>query len=172
MKLTPIRVRGKRGQPKPVKKASARRKQTPDAGDNPAQAKQAKQAKRHHKKADDAAGGMLKKGPPRLSQLPQEILERVFIASKNLSLPRVNHDLYHRLTTDSIKYQLVGAAFGPTWDAWYGLNGVDVRSYDGWISDVERISGDPAFQVSLTHSLPRLRSLTRVSVCRSCLLLG
>lgn len=134
MKLTPIKVRGKRGQPKPIKKA--------------AQAKHAK--KHHHKKADDAAGGMPRKSLPRLSLLPQELLERVFIASKNLSLPRVSHDLYHRLTTDSIKYQLVGAAFGPTWDNWYGLNGIDVSSYSGWVSDAERISGDPAFQASLT----------------------
>lgn len=148
MKLTPIRVRGKRGQPKPAKRASARSDQTVDTGDGTPEA--AKRAKRHHKKVDDAAGGTLKKGSPRLSQLPQEILERVFIASKNLSLPRVNHDLHHRLGTHSIKYQLVGAAFGPTWDTWYGLNSVDVCSYDGWISDAGRIDGDPAFQASLT----------------------
>lgn len=153
MKLTPIRGRGKRtnrGQPKTDTKQSA--DATPPA----------KRAKKHHQKVKDAtaAGGMLKKGMAWLSQLPQEILERVFISSKNLSLPRVSRDLYHRLTSDSIKYQLVGAAFGPTWDTWYGLDCVAVQSYDGWISDPGRIEGDPAFQVCPLscshhrHSLP------------------
>lgn len=91
----------------------------------------------------------MRKGYPRLSQLPQEILERVFIASQNLSLPLVNHELHNRLSTDSIKYQLVGAAFGPTWDAWYGLDNAEVTSYYGWISDADRIEGNPHFQASL-----------------------
>lgn len=89
----------------------------------------------------------MKKTLPRLSQLPQEILERVFIASRNLSLPLVNRELHHRLSSDFIKYQLIGAAFGPTWDAWYGLDSNEVESYEGWISDVDRIEGDPSFQV-------------------------
>lgn len=90
----------------------------------------------------------MKTGLSRLSQLPQEVLERVFIASQNLCLPLVSRDLHHRLSTDSIKYQMVGAAFGSTWDAHYGIDKFEVSSYDGWQWDVQKAVGDPDFQVS------------------------
>lgn len=150
MKLTPLKVRGKRGQSKAGKKASsasARRKDR-DAADMhvPPETRRTKRSRGDN--GDDNTGNMLKKHLPRLSQLPQEILERVFIASRNLSLPLVNRELYRLLSNPSIKYQLVGSAFGPTWNAWYGLDNMEVSSYDGWISDAERIEGDPDFQAS------------------------
>lgn len=159
MKLTPLKVRGKRGQSKTAKKASSAsaqgksRTQGNEAADMTVVSETKRPKSRHGKDSDDA-GGMLKKHLPRLSQLPQEMLERVFIASKNLSLPLVNRDLYRRLSNNSIKKQLVGAAFGPTWDAWYGLDGIEVSSYDGWISDAERVAGDSDFQASLTRFTP------------------
>lgn len=114
-----------------------------------------KRAKTHHDgaaaaavaRADGNSRAKRKRAPPRLSQLPQEILERVFIASMNLALPLVNRELCHRLSSDSVRYQLVGAAFGPTWDAWYGLQNAEVQSYDGWMADADRVAGDPTFQV-------------------------
>lgn len=151
MKLTPIKVRGKRGQPEPSgttpaqEKGKGTRNETADLRSQP----EVKRAKQHHVTAKDGIGGtlMMRRAVPRLLQLPQEVLERVFIASKNLSLPLVNRELLRRLSTDSIKYQLVGAAFGPTWHAWYGLDNAQVLSYHGWNSDADRIAGDAAFQV-------------------------
>lgn len=144
MKLTPIRVRGKRGQPKPAKK---KRKDNgvDDANLEGPPVSSSKRARKHHEKDGEAS---MRKGLSRLSQLPQEVLERVFIASQNLSLPLVSRDLHHRLSSDSIKYQMVGAAFGPTWDAHYGIDKFEVSSYDGWQWDMQRTEGDPDFQVS------------------------
>lgn len=167
MKLTPVKVRGKRGQPKAAKHGKRPNNITAMAKEEASNgqgqlASQAKRAKIHHEDAAAAAaavvadaGGSInsqpkrKKALPRLSQLPQEILERVFIASRNLALPLVNRELYHRLSSASVRYQLVGAAFGPTWDAWYGLENGQVQSYDGWISDADRIAGDPTFQSAI-----------------------
>lgn len=145
MKLTPIRVRGKRGQPKPAKKTSPKRKEMPTTDSQPG----TKRAKSHHGNDTDGSGGKrIRNTLPWLSQLPQELLERVFLASKNLALPLVNREMHHRLTTDSIKYQLVGAAFATTWDGWYGIDAAEVVSYDGWKLDTNRIEGDAVFQVS------------------------
>lgn len=140
MKLTPIKVRGKRGQQKSLRDHSSKAIGHPET----------KRARKHHPKSNDGITGTLMRSKviPRLLQLPQEVLERVFISSKNLALPRVNRELFRRLSTESIKYQLLGAAFGPTWDAWYGLDNARVLSYHGWNSDTDRIAGDAAFQVS------------------------
>ncbi|KAJ4386713.1 hypothetical protein N0V93_009611 [Gnomoniopsis smithogilvyi] len=153
MKLTPIKVRGKRGQPKLSKgyldngTCKGKEIEAPGWYGQP----EAKRAKKHHARFNDGIGGtlMMSKAIPRLLQLPQEVLERVFIASKNLALPLVNHELCRRLSTDSIKYQLVGAAFGPTWHAWYGLDNAQVHSYHGWNSDTDRSAGDAAFQSTI-----------------------
>lgn len=135
MKLTPIRVRGKRGQSKAANHGKRPNSTNPTAEE--ASNGEVKRAKTHHE------------GKKKLPQLPQEILERIFVASENLALPLVNRELYHRLSTDSVKYQLVGAAFGPTWDAWYGLDNDEVQSYYGWVSDAGRIAGDPTFQSAI-----------------------
>lgn len=141
MKLTPIRVRGKRGQPKQLKRSNGQGKDNAEIDGQP-EKKRAK--KQHHGDGDDTR---VKRA--RLHQLPHEILERIFIASQNLLLPLVSRELYHMLSSDSIKYRLVGAAFGPTWDAYYGCDNFEVVSYDGWQSDAERIEGVPTFQVFL-----------------------
>lgn len=143
MKLTPIKVRGKRGQPKPEKKREDKGYDNADLEGLPAS--NSKRARKYREKDGE---GRMRNGLSRLSQLPQEVLERVFIASQNLSLPLVSRDLHHRLSSDSIKYQMVGAAFGQTWDAHYGIDKFEVSSYDGWQWDVKRIEGDPEFQVS------------------------
>lgn len=143
MKLTPIRVRGKRGQPKPGKKRKDK-----GLGDADLEGLPLSNSKRARKYREKDSEARMRNGLSRLSQLPQEVLERVFIASQNLSLPLVSRDLHHRLSSDSIKYQMVGAAFGQTWDAHYGIDKFEVSSYDGWQWDVKRTEGDPEFQVS------------------------
>lgn len=153
MKLTPIRVRGKRGERRISTDTSIKGTWTgavveaPDMDGKPV----TKRSKKHSTKSIDGTVGtlMMSKAVPRILQLPQEVLERVFIASKNLALPLVNRELFRRLSTDSIKYQLVGTAFGPTWHAWYGLDNARVFSYHGWNTDIGRIAGDAAFQVGL-----------------------
>lgn len=160
MKLTPIKVRGKRKQSKKVAMASRTRSESPDVLEQPAP----KRSKKQHAK-----------DTPRLLQLPQEMLERIFIGSKNLALPLVNHELHRRLSTDSVKYQLVGVAFGPTWDAWHGKDCYELHSYAGWAVDKARIEGDAAFQVSSTsfvYQCIAATGLTRVPVCHPRLLLG
>ncbi|ROW16529.1 hypothetical protein VPNG_02836 [Cytospora leucostoma] len=144
MKLTPIRVRGKRGQPKPVKRTRVQESEDgaePNGGQQP----ERKRARKHHGRSDDDT----RVRRARLQQLPHEILERIFIASHNLCLPLASRELYHMLSSDSIKYRLVGAAFGPTWDAYYGCDNFEVMSYDGWQSDAERVEGDPTFQSAI-----------------------
>ncbi|POS77709.1 hypothetical protein DHEL01_v203894 [Diaporthe helianthi] len=144
MKLTPIRVRGKRGQPKPDKTREKKKfENTGLEGEGPPAPKR---ARKHHAKDGEPR---LKNGLSRLSQLPQEVLERVFVASQNLSLPLVSRDLRHRLSSDSIKYQMVGAAFGSTWDGYYGLDKFETSSYDGWQWDMKRTEGDADFQSAI-----------------------
>lgn len=170
MKLTPIRVRGKRGQAKAEEKSKRHRLTSTggDDGDNG--------GKDEHDKMDAAAETSVtassrprrSKPPPRLSQLPQEILERIFIASTNLALPLANRELYHRLTSTSVRYQLIAAAFGPTWDAWYGVDAAEVQSYDGWMVDAHRIAGNPAFQVrhpsTVCFHRPNTAGLTMITI--------
>lgn len=141
MKLTPIRVRGKKGKPKPEKKRKDNGLDNTDLEGPPS----SKRARKHRGKDGEAR---MKNGLSRLSLLPQEVLERVFVYSQNLSLPLVSRDLHHRLSSDSIKYQMVGAAFGSAWDAYYGVDKFETSSYDGWQWDVKRIEGDSDFQVS------------------------
>ncbi|KAF3768724.1 hypothetical protein M406DRAFT_327144 [Cryphonectria parasitica EP155] len=126
MKLTPIRVRGRRGQHKPTNTAPSKTKQPI--------------------MTDDGQG---RRDRLQLHKLPQEILEVIFVASRNLSLPLVNSDLYNRLSSPSAKYQLVSAAFGLTWDTYYGLDAISVASYNEWWADEARIIGDPAFQSAI-----------------------
>lgn len=152
MKLTPIRVRGKRRERESSTGTFKRGTWTgtvveaPDLNGQP----RTKRSKKHFTSSSGGTGStlLMSKAVPRILQLPQEVLERVFISSKNLALPLVNRELFRRLSTDSIKYQLVGSAFGPTWHAWYGLDNAQVFSYHGWNSDIDRIAGDAAFQVS------------------------
>lgn len=167
MKLTPIKVRGKRGQPKLLRELSVKVKckgRGFEARGSYGQP-EAKRGKKHHTKATEGIAGtlMMSKATPRLLQLPQEVLERVFITSKNLALPLVNRELFRRLSTDSIRYQLIGAAFAPTWHAWYGLDNAQVHSYHGWNSDTDRIAGDAPFQVSpILGSGPVLRPIPTI----------
>ncbi|CAN8100660.1 unnamed protein product [Discula destructiva] len=145
MNLTPVRVRGKRGHSKKQMKAWTKTTKAPAMDDQ----QEAKRSKKHHARSVTGIGSRLSKDISRLLQLPQEVLERVFLASKNLSLPLVNRELHRRLSTESIQYQLVAAAFGPTWDAWYGLDNYELHSYEGWAVDGNRIAGDPAFQSAI-----------------------
>lgn len=83
-----------------------------------------------------------------LEKLSRELVERIFLASENLALPRCSRTLYHKLGSESVKQQLLIAAFSPTWDTWYDLPFGDLKSYHGWEKDNKRVSGDPKFQVS------------------------
>ncbi|PSR93853.1 hypothetical protein BD289DRAFT_428496 [Coniella lustricola] len=147
MKLTPIRVRGKRGQPKASQVFSSQSHDNLEAPQSDGRPK----SKRTKTQQASHGNNMARRSNRALSRtsllhLPQEMLESIFILSRNLSLPLVNRGLHHRLSADSIKYQLIGAAFGPTMGAWYGLDVAEVSSYAGWPNDADHIEGDPDFQ--------------------------
>lgn len=138
MRFTPIKVRGKRGQPKVANHGKRPNTNAEEASNGDDQlATQVKRTKTHHKDKSE------------LDKIPQELLDRIWAASENLALPFVNRELRNRLSNDSSRKIMVGAAFGPTWDAWYGLGNDEVQSYFGWVSDAGRIAGDPALQSAI-----------------------
>lgn len=85
-----------------------------------------------------------------IEQLPLEILERIFLFSGNLSLPRSSLRIGYNLSGRSFRLELLVSAFAPTWDVWFGCtHGQEgqVHSYYGYYTDTHRIGGDPDFQV-------------------------
>lgn len=155
MKLTPIRVRGKRGQPKrPVHNSSTKRKAAEDL-ELPSLPSDRTNKRRRSK---NCGGGQLVKGVSRLLQLPQEILERVYIASENLELSQVNRELYQRLSSDSMHKQDVIEAFSPTWDASFGVDNDEKHPDGGWVPDPKNTVGNPEKQVSFEYILSSSKS--------------
>ena len=138
MQLTPLHARGKRGAP-------------PKNAKHRPNGKGPKRDGKDDKKAKDN-----EKHLSRLEQLPVEVLERILVLCENLVLPRCSRTMYHKLGGESVKQQLVIAAFGPTWDRWYGIPVTGVQSYHGWKTDYARIGGDPKFQASLDGASLRL----------------
>lgn len=147
MKLTPIRVRGRRGKHPdlPSVHSASKRKAGEDSDGASSLSQSAKKNKSRRPK--DRGGGQLVKGVPLLLQLPQEILERVCIASQNLELAHVNRELYQRLSSNLIRKQHVMTAFGPTWDEFFGVD----RDNAVWLChppDVRNTKGNPEKQAS------------------------
>ncbi|KAI1111853.1 hypothetical protein F5Y14DRAFT_288181 [Nemania sp. NC0429] len=88
--------------------------------------------------------------------MPLEVLERIFWFSENVNLPRASPRLGRLLSGASTLRETFLAAFGPTWDVWFGCidwqgpPGVPkIHSYVGWDQDADRFGGNPAFQTDL-----------------------
>lgn len=147
MKLTPIKIKGKAGQPK---------KRTPPG---PAQ-----QSKRQR---DDRDGGNdSKDGPCRrrfrskrpaapIEELPTELLERIILMSQNLNVLRSSLRIGYRFSSPAFLTELLEAAFAPTWGVWFGYDKEVVCSPDEEILqdlgnsrtlDPNWVPGDPDFQ--------------------------
>ncbi|GAP93006.1 putative actin cortical patch protein [Rosellinia necatrix] len=138
MELTPIKARGKRrpkGQQLPVAPSPKRPKRRPGHGER--------------------AGTRRPKASHIEMSMPLEVLERIFWLSENVNFPRAGPRLGRLLSGPSTLRETFLAAFGPTWDVWFGC--VDdrgtayptVQSYVGWDRDRDRFGGNPNFQADL-----------------------
>ncbi|CAJ2504230.1 Uu.00g116240.m01.CDS01 [Anthostomella pinea] len=136
MYLTPIRVRGKR-----------RRPGEPSAIHLPKRPKTKTQKK--HRKPRAMRASYFER------EVPLEVLERIFWFSENVNLPRCSPRFGRLLSGPSTLRETFIAAFGPTWDVWYGCvqdtkrNARTVHSYTGWDHDSDRFGGNPVFQSAL-----------------------
>ncbi|KAI1183535.1 hypothetical protein F5B17DRAFT_121064 [Nemania serpens] len=138
MELTPIKVRGKR-------RAREEQRIVPPP------------PKRLNKDRDQRRPARVRR--PRASNIeksmPLEVLERIFWFSENVNLPRASPRLGRLLSGASTLRETFLAAFGPTWDVWFGC--VDgrgpasprIHSYAGWDEDADRFGGNSAFQTDL-----------------------
>ncbi|KAI2639405.1 hypothetical protein GGS21DRAFT_429275 [Xylaria nigripes] len=87
--------------------------------------------------------------------LPLEVLEHILWLSENVNFPRASPRLGRLLSAPSTLRETFLAAFGPTWDVWFGcVNGRDtefpvVHSYAEWGDDTIRFGGNPAFQTDI-----------------------
>lgn len=136
-KFTPLKVRGKKGAsnqpPKPTSTTKHRLESSlPEAASNP---------KRQRRTKPKRAGSTP------IERLPLEVLEQIFLFSKNTNLPKSSPYIGRTLSERLTLLRLVVEAFGPTWDVWFGCVPGTVRSYDGWERDAKRFGGDPKFQV-------------------------
>ncbi|KAF6834275.1 actin cortical patch protein [Colletotrichum plurivorum] len=143
MKLTPIRVRGKR------KAASSSPSSSLARG--PPLKKTSRLAERQAAK--------------RISylerELPLEVVERIFLLSENLNFPRCNPRIGALLSSRSTLINLVINAFHPTWDCWFGVDRHTIktvlkrgatdqsRSFRSYEKFPELFPGDPEFQSSV-----------------------
>jgi hypothetical protein len=135
MKLTPIRVPGKR-RPK---------------GEPPLVFDVAPRKKRLRRATSKAKVVTLK---PKVSYLerdfPLEIVERIFWMSENVNFARSGLRLGYLLSGISTRRETFLRAFAPTWDVWFGcVKGPDAttQSYHDWQADSSRFGGNPEFQV-------------------------
>lgn len=133
MKLTPIKVKGKSGQKTawtaPKLQHSPKRERSDGEG--------APRRRRPKTKRPAAL----------IEQLPTEILERITTMSRNLNFPRSSLRIGYILSDKSFLTELLVAAFGPTWDLWFGCLVGSIHSYCNFLDDYQRVGGDPAFQV-------------------------
>lgn len=141
-KFTPLKVRGKRGAsnqpPQPTKHCLEYiLSETADPASNP---------KRRRRIKPRRAGSAL------IERLPLEVLEQIFLLSKNLNFPRSSLYIGRILSERVTLLRLVVEAFGPTWDLWFGCVPGTVCSYYGWERDGKRFGGDPKFQVGIQTS--------------------
>lgn len=151
MKLTPIKVKGKKGQGKA--RAAAGPQHTgilkPQRG-------------RDATGGNDSDDGRRRRRlRPRnlvapIEQLPSEILERIVFMSMNLNLLRSSHRIGRRFSSRSFFTELLECALSPTWDQWFGCPQREMQSYHGHLRDYERFAGNPNFQVCCRR-LPNAR---------------
>ncbi|KAK4660527.1 hypothetical protein QC762_119770 [Podospora pseudocomata] len=140
--LTPIKVKGRGRKPK---------WQPP----NPAQLRslmEERRRKREEENGHDNVDGISSRSskrskqsfPPksRLESLPPEMLWPIAVRSQNLHLLRVSKFLRGLLSDRSFELEMAVAAFGPTWDMYFGRP----RSTIGSPPEPEQFPGDPKFQ--------------------------
>ncbi|KAK0717105.1 hypothetical protein B0T26DRAFT_646438 [Lasiosphaeria miniovina] len=75
--------------------------------------------------------------------------------SENLNLPRSSLRIGCLLSGRSFLSELAVAAFGPTWDLWFGCVRSQIRSYRDYEADYHRVGGNPEFQ-SAVLACPRM----------------
>ncbi|KAL2757847.1 hypothetical protein ACRALDRAFT_207092 [Sodiomyces alcalophilus JCM 7366] len=80
-------------------------------------------------------------------QLPLEILERIFLLSENVAFPRSSPLLGRLLSGHGTLIAALIAAFGPTWDAHFGVNRHQIQSFSGDHLVPCLCPGNPDFQV-------------------------
>ncbi|KAL0466669.1 hypothetical protein QR685DRAFT_103019 [Neurospora intermedia] len=155
MKLTPIKVRGRRGRKQPWQPPNPerfRRKYLDDDEDEfneetgviPSQVDKNGARRRRRVKT--------RKPAALIEQLPPEILERIFSMSENLNFPRSSLRIGYMLSARTFLMQLIVDAFSPTWDMWFGCPRKDIQSYRGYEKDGERMPGNPDFQTAILSS--------------------
>ncbi len=71
-----------------------------------------------------------------------------------MNLPRCSPRIGYQLSDDHTLREVVIAAFGPTWENWFGCLRSRLVTYATFAEDyAERFGGDPNFQVRLhSHS--------------------
>ncbi len=161
MKLTPVKIRGKGGRKKawqPPKPSQLKRQRDPSSddddddtttatttipgnGSNHDTKPEIQEPKRRLKRVKKKSSIAL------IEQLPTEIIERIFLMSENLDLPRSSLRIGYLLSARPFLKELILAAFAPTWDVWFGCDPLLVQSYTGWRTDGDRFGGNPKFQV-------------------------
>jgi hypothetical protein len=131
MKLTPIKVRGKRTTNAPKKRKMA------DLTIEDAVEPPRKFSKRRAKKC------LLER------EIPLEIMERFFILSENTNFPLCSPLLGRLLSGRHTLVATVIAAFGPTWEIGFGFKYIE----DCWsILGQPTPTGNPVFQVSSSRT--------------------
>ncbi|KAK3694019.1 hypothetical protein B0T22DRAFT_451426 [Podospora appendiculata] len=152
MKLTPIKVRGKRGVHKPAWKPpnpeQFKRKRTQEE-ESEEEEEEGKQENEDGSQPRRRRRVKTKKPAARIEQLPVEILERISLVSENLNFPRSSLRIGYYLSHASFLSELIVDAFAPTWDVWFGCPKGQIQSYHGYAQDHARIGGNPKFQTAV-----------------------
>jgi hypothetical protein len=76
-----------------------------------------------------------------LEKLPVELLEKVYLSCLSVDLPRSSPVIAGKLNSETVYIRTIVAAFGPTWDAYYGKLKYSQGSLEG--------VGDAKLQVRL-----------------------
>ncbi|KOS17666.1 hypothetical protein ESCO_003244 [Escovopsis weberi] len=142
MTLTPIRVKRKRKSPGTnIPQALAH---TPTSAGTPASA-----GTRPPKRPLAAVMAARALRPrPRLDSLPDELLEAIFLLSRNLALPRASLLLGKKLSARATLLRTVMLAFGDTWAHGFGVPLDRAATHGPWPrrDDPDAFPGDPALQ--------------------------
>ncbi|KAL2127998.1 hypothetical protein VTI74DRAFT_9858 [Chaetomium olivicolor] len=144
MNLTPIKVRGKRGQNKTKTKTGK--------PPNPQQPSRRKRERNEDTTDNDNEDGRrrkrfkAKKPAAPIEELPTELLERIIFMSRNLNILRSSLRIGYRFSSRTFLTELVEAAFAPTWDMRFGDYREEIILHHGDGVPPERAPGDPGFQ--------------------------
>jgi hypothetical protein len=153
MELTPIRVKGKAGPKRALHSSGPPHRAVKRPRDAAADDDEGSDGSRRKPFQSSSPAAPIE-------ELPTEILERIIFLAGNLNFLRSSLRLGYRFSAPSFLTELLGAAFAPTWDAFFGhpreLINTDLRIYFLTTDHTERMLGDPSFQVC---TLPPFRIL-------------